>query len=243
MYNHRYSELDLLRGLAVLSMIGYHLCFDLAYFHGVNIPIDSLPFSLWAKGTAGMFLGVIGICFTISWSRRGKACLAPTRWGMYLPYLRRGTKILLGGLLISLVTYFVTPDAFIRFGILHLIGVSAFIQPAFVRLGKWNALIGLVIILVSIYLRTLPSFPYLPYLLSSPAFASLDYYPLLPWFGVVLIGMAIGMHLYVPTRKWSGLPVPGHPYTTITTIGRHALLIYFLHQPFLLLLLYLLFPL
>jgi len=60
-----------------------------------------------------------------------------------------------------------------------------------------------------------------------------DYVPLLPWFGVVMLGVFAGPPMHrlasrlqpycaVPTVKWLALA------------GRHSLLIYLLHQPLLL---------
>jgi uncharacterized membrane protein len=59
-----------------------------------------------------------------------------------------------------------------------------------------------------------------------------DYVPLLPWFGVVLLGMTLGKYLhnkgsiYRPIQSIWGRRLAG--------MGRHSLLIYMLHQPILL---------
>ena len=136
----------------------------------------------------------------------------------------------------SLATWFVSPHAFIKFGVLHLIGVSALIQPLFVRLKKWNLLTGLVVLYLGFQLASVSTDSSLlfPFGFTYPGFASLDYYPLLPWFGVILIGMAIGEWLYVPVRKVR-LSLP-YPQWLLWT-GKRALLIYALQQPVLLLIL------
>jgi uncharacterized membrane protein len=74
-------------------------------------------------------------------------------------------------------------------------------------------------------------------------FHSYDYFPILPWFGVLLIGIFLG-NLFYPDYKraqlLSGIPdISGLlPVKTLCYMGRRSLLIYLLHQPALLLLIY-----
>jgi uncharacterized membrane protein len=64
-------------------------------------------------------------------------------------------------------------------------------------------------------------------------FTSVDYFPVLPWFGAVLIGVFVGNSLYpcyVRTfhlRDRSQVPM----IRGIDFLGRHSLLIYLVHQP------------
>jgi uncharacterized membrane protein len=62
--------------------------------------------------------------------------------------------------------------------------------------------------------------------------ATEDYVPFIPWFGVVLLGIALGHRLYrqgylynLPSSIWE---------KRLATVGQHSLLIYMLHQPLLL---------
>lgn len=233
----RFPELDLLRGLAVLSMVAYHICFDLAYFYGFDIPIGNMFFDAWAKVTATAFLFVMGICFMISWSRTNPNPNPNPK------FLLRGLTIFSGGMIISLVTWFIAPDAFVKFGILHLIGISAIIQPLFVRFGALNMVIGSFWIIVGLKISSLTTnSPFLfPFGVVTSTFSSLDYYPLFPWFGIILIGMAAGSIFYIPRRHQilEQLDAFSFPRWILWT-GRRALLLYFLHQPILLLILILL---
>ncbi|HLC75610.1 MAG TPA: heparan-alpha-glucosaminide N-acetyltransferase [Candidatus Peribacterales bacterium] len=233
--DQRYSELDALRGLAVISMIVFHLCFDLAFFYGMDIPVHSKLFTLWARGTAMMFLIVMGVCFVISWSRRAAFPQHDTVFHRYIPFLRRGLLILGGGMMISFVTYLIAPGAYVKFGILHLIGVSALIQPLFVRFKFWNVLIGAAWSIAGLKIVALQSSSTLlfPFGILYPGFFSLDYYPLFPWFGFVLTGMGIGSMLYAPREKFlerlDALPYPH----MLLWMGKQALPLYFFHQPIL----------
>lgn len=230
----RYRELDALRGIAVVSMILFHLCFDLAFFYHFDIPVREGLFLLWGRGTAMVFLMVMGICFVISWERAKK----------YEKYLRRGLTIFMGGMIISFVTYLIAPGAYVKFGILHLIGVSAILQPLFTKFGVWNVVIGALWSVIGLKITSMTTEnPLLfPLGILYPGFFSLDYYPLFPWFGFALTGMGLGYLLYIPKRhpllaKAGNFPVPN----LLLLAGKSALILYFAHQPTLLLILFSLF--
>jgi uncharacterized membrane protein len=59
-----------------------------------------------------------------------------------------------------------------------------------------------------------------------------DYRPLLPWFGMVLIGLFFGNLVYGDGRRPAGLPsaapVLARP---LLPLGRNSLAIYLVHQP------------
>lgn len=134
--------------------------------------------------------------------------------------------------------------AFVIFGILHLIGISIILAYPFLKLRYWNLLIGVLCIFLGAYLKGFTfDFYWLSWLGFRPAqFYSVDYSPLLPWFGVVLIGIFFGNLLYsdqsrrfqlVDLSFFSGIKV-------FCFLGKHSLLIYLLHQPLIIAVFYLL---
>lgn len=62
-----------------------------------------------------------------------------------------------------------------------------------------------------------------------------DYFPLLPWFGVVLIGIWLGNTAYSNGARRFRLPNWQVPALTFPLgwLGRHSLTIYLIHQPLL----------
>lgn len=231
----RYPELDALRGLAIVCMVIFHLLFDLAYFFVWDIDIWSMGFTLFGRSTAALFLLLCGISFTISWHRTASARRIRKAF-------RRSAILLFGAGLITAVTYLAFPGKFIIFGILHLLGVSALLQPLLFRMHRWNAAVGLLLVALP---SVLPSHcvecspVLLPLGMHAADFLSLDYYPLIPWMGVVCFGMAIGSAFYVPARTHTLAVFDTLPYPPfLRWAGRRSLLIYFLHQPILLSLLF-----
>ena len=61
---------------------------------------------------------------------------------------------------------------------------------------------------------------------------TVDYFPLLPWFGVVLVGVGMGSLLYDGHERRFHLPhVRGPLVRAMSYVGQQSLLVYLLHQP------------
>lgn len=228
----RFPEIDTLRGIAVILMVLYHAAFDLWFFYGW--PIDIFHGMWWvvARLSAILFLLIAGICFALSWERT-----PPQQRPRKI--LRRFSILALSAGLVSFATWLITPVDFVKFGILHLFALSTLLLPLFAPLKSWNALPALLILLIPILKNTntfvLPPTPYpLLVLLGSPpqTFSSLDYFPLLPWFGVLLLGSALGYFLYIHWRTHT--TILNSEFLILNSVGRHSLMIYLLHQPVLL---------
>ena len=94
------------------------------------------------------------------------------------------------GLLATLATWLYLREGFIIFGILHLIGVSVMLSVLFFRFGKYNILLGLLCIAGGSVTGSVHGPLWLLPLGITPAsFTSVDYTPLIPWFGAVLVGI------------------------------------------------------
>ena len=127
------------------------------------------------------------------------------------------------------------------FGILHFIGLSIILVPPFLKRPFWSLPAGVFCIIAGNYLENFRfGFPWLLWLGFIPEqFFTVDYFPLLPWFGVFLLGVFLGNLLYPGYRRVFCLPdLSGNiPVKGMAFLGRHSLVIYLLHQPVLLILL------
>ncbi|MDD1715906.1 MAG: DUF1624 domain-containing protein [Methanolinea sp.] len=230
----RFREIDILRGIAVIMMVVFHLAFDLAYFGIWHENVSTGPWRLLAFLTASLFLFLVGVSLSISGAR---AIAALSSRAFFAKYLFRGGSLFLLGMGITAVTWFLVPGQAIVFGILHLIGVSVMLAPIFLRFHWGNLAAGFVCIATGMVLSGVEGPVWLAWLGVHPvAFASLDYTPLFPWFGVVLLGIFSGQCLYPGGIRRFPLPTPSFPlHGAFIFLGRHSLAIYLLHQPVILL--------
>ena len=241
--NERLWEIDFLRGIAILMMITYHLIFDLNYFNLVTTDLHAVPILLFLYPIGTLFLLLVGLSLTLSYSRVNQT-LTPRQ--LHIKFLNRGGWIFSLGLLITLVTWFYPHNSFIVFGVLHCIGLSIIVAYPLIRYRIAPLLLGVVCILVGIILQIAITvdFPWLLWLGLPPAdFSTLDYFPLLPWFGVVLIGIFLGNSFYKHNKRTFSIKEYSKNIVIrgICFLGRYSLIIYLVHQLVIIGLLYLLF--
>ena len=235
--NKRFYELDLLRGIAIILMIFYHALYDLFYFAGFSVNLWSGIFWFLGRFSAFIFIFLVGVCMSISYSRAKKN---DSGWNLFLKYFVRGTKIFSLGILITLFTYWYLPNGTVYFGILHFIGVSVVLAYFFLEFKRLNVFLGLAVIAIGYYLKTLTfRFSSLLFLGFAPEnFYTLDYFPLFPWFGVVLLGIFFGNVFYNGGVRRFSIPNYSTKLKPLLFLGKNSLIIYFLHQPILIGLIY-----
>lgn len=234
----RYPEIDLARGIAILMMVIFHFVFDLNFLGIAPVEVSQGFWRYFAYATASLFLLVAGISLSISHAR---AVNHLDRTGIIWKFLFRGAGIFCCGLLVTLATWLYVPEGFVIFGILHLIGVSVMISPLFFRFRYWNAAIGIAVILLGWILAGIPGpYPLLFFGIHPVMFWSVDYTPIFPWLGLVLIGIAAGEYAFPGgVRRWNLPRIRESAVLPLTFPGRHSLVIYLVHQPLLFLVLYL----
>lgn len=236
----RFWEIDFLRGIAIIMMIVFHFLFDLSYFGSYAVNVYSGFWWAFARATATVFILLVGISLTLSYSR----AIQKKTGKLGRKYLNRGLKIFAWGLIITVITWVFLSWGFIVFGILHLIGISIILAYPFIKHRYRNLLLGIIFISIGLYLGNfIFDFGWLFWLGFMPQnFYTLDYFPLFPWFGVSLIGIFLGNSLYKNYKRRFRFPeLSDSPFIKLFCfLGRHSLLIYLIHQPILIALLYLL---
>ena len=222
----RFWEVDVARGVAIVMVAIYHLVYDLDFFGGYPVTSTSGFWAIFADTSAFVFVFLVGLSLPLSAGRSGEA-----RFGKFL---RRGLRIFGYGMAITLI-FLVLQVGYVIFGILHLIGLSIVLAYPFLRLRLASLALGTLIIASGLYVGAMDlSLAGVGGVLLSPLGISPegllmpDYRPLLPWFGVVLLGIAVGNLLYAGRKPSRSAPVPVRP---LAFLGRHTLFIYLVHQP------------
>ncbi len=232
----RIQAMDALRGLCVVLMCIHHFLYDLAAFLGApwwiftNPVLDVLHYFF-----AGCFILLSGVSSRFSRSN-------PVR----------GAKLLAIALALTLVTWLgdtlggklmgQEPGVLIIFGVLHMLAVCMLFYGVIRRL--WDRLPDWAMVLFCVLATVLtarlangvrvekPEWLF-PFGFVTAAFYSADYFPLFPWLFVFLFGTWLGGKI-----RAGKLPERFYTYriSFFPAVGRHALLIYVVHQPALLLL-------
>ena len=211
-------------------MIVYHSTYDLDTLGGYDVQSTSGYWALFADVTAGLFLFLVGVSLGISRSRTSL-----TGWRLFGKYLTRGSRILAYGMVLTLI-FLALGMGVVAFGILHLIGVSIILAYPFLRLRFTNLALGALMFVAGQYIMAQDlysqSFWLSPFGIVPEGVVMPDYRPLLPWFGVVLIGLFVGNVVYGdgrrPTITEDKAPVLARP---LLPLGRNSLFIYLIHQP------------
>ena len=231
----RHQRLDALRGLALVWMTAYHFSFDLNHFGFIrqNFYDDPL-WTLQRTAIVSLFLFTAGF---------GQVLAVQAGQG-WMRFWRRWGQIAGCAALVSLGSWWMFPRSWISFGVLHGMAVMLLLVRALLRAGAlrgaWPWLLGVALIAAA---------PLLGQWLGTqapPAWAAAldsrwlnglgvvthkpvteDYVPLLPWLGVMLLGVGAAHAL---PRAWLGGPV-GRMGHGLALLGRHSLLYYMLHQP------------
>jgi uncharacterized membrane protein len=229
----RLWEIDALRGLAVVAMIFFHFMWDLWF---LGLTSENIPGSGWqtfARSIGATFTFLLGVSLTLSAAQmqaRGRDPWPPT--------LRRGLTVLACGLVISLGTYLFVGADYVRFGILHHAGAAMIIGYWFIRVPR-----GITLALAIVLIALGPYMPdvfvthewLIPFGIYPRSIGMVDYYPLVPWLGVALLGIVAGRTAYADGQRHFELPdlSASQPITWLCTLGRNSLVVYLAHQPLL----------
>ena len=226
----RQTRLDVIRGAALVSMILYHACWDLAWMFGLAMPwYQGFWAHVWQQSICWTFILLSGYCWPLGRRQR-----------------KHGLITFGCGFLLTLVTAVFLPENLIFCGVLTLLGSSSLLllplRPALEKIPARLGLAGSFLLFLllrdvnsgflgfeGVHVAALPSQLYqnhlTAYLGFPPAgFFSTDYFPLLPWFFLFLTGYFLCRLPRAGQTNERRLPL-------LAAMGRRSLLIYMLHQP------------
>jgi uncharacterized membrane protein len=224
----RLWELDFVKGIAIILVVIVHIVFDLDIFTHACVNVDSWLWWTVARVAASLFILTSGVSLAIT--------VHKAHSGKKLLY--RSVRLFSLGMVITFVTAWLFNEGTILFGILHFLAVA----PLFGYLLSTR--IGLAvgiscgIFALTPYINNLTvNSHYLLWVGLIPAdFCSFDFFPLVPWLGVYLLGVVMGKLIYPRGVGFTGNCSP--VVWPIIYLGRYTLLIYMVHQPIILACLY-----
>lgn len=219
----RDDRLDALRGIAMVWMTFFHFSFDLQHAGVFRANFYEDPFwTLQRTCIVSLFLVCAGM---------GQAVAVAEGQG-WPRFWRRWMQIAGCAALVSAGSWFMFPRSYISFGVLHGMAVMLIaLRLLLPRVGQ-TGLLGLAAACLL-----------LPVLVQDPFFDSRwtnwvglvthkptteDYVPVLPWFGLMLIGGVLARAL----RPRLSAPAPSGPLRRgLAVLGRWSLSYYMVHQP------------
>lgn len=224
--------LDEIRGIAIILVVAYHFFYSAAMVFHFGWATDIFSaLGKWQPLLPITFVLLSGISFNLSKSNT-----------------KRGIKLFLIGIAITIVTVTLLPDESIWFGIIHFLGIANIICgllenslkkiPAFTGTLIFAFLFIFTYYVPNHYLGLLPDFAVrLPSFLyttdltmmlgfHTKAFMSADYNPIIPWIFLFIAGICLGKHI----RELPESLCKQH-IKPLAFLGKHTLIIYIAHQP------------
>ena len=229
----RVPFIDEVRGFAIICMVVYHFFYLYLSMFPVNIPFfySKTMYVIWAI-FAGSFIFISGTACRFSRNN-----------------LERGVICFGCGILVTVVTQIATPEMAIRFGILHMLGISMILYHFLAKIPKkvpTKIAVPILSLLFFLTYNIRSKFIYIPFIGSiiipqgiyelnffpigfySPDFSSSDYFSLFPWFFLFFLGTYFGR--VVLDKKLPEFFYKSH-IKPLALIGRNTMIIYLLHQP------------
>ena len=222
----RVIEFDFWRGLAVLGMVAFHVAFTLNMYGSVDINFYS-GFWYWLGWIVRvLFILLVGISMTYCYLNYKEKYSNEAKKRFYLKQLKRSVQIMiLAVFFVTLPSLFVLPEMYVRFGVLHFIAAGLALMMWFVDKPYVLAAIAYFVYPISKIMKMYDfgEFGMILGFTVPPGTATLDLFRIIPWVGVIAMGMLLGHIFYTwykPRMQKTGI---------ISYIGKHALSIYVLH--------------
>ena len=246
------------KGIAVILMIIFHIFYLIRLLNISDYNVYGGILQLIAQLSHNTFILFVGINLVVSFLKYKKKYYksGENKTQFFINYFKKQSKrsiILLAlGFVMSILSYFTFPDKWIKFGILHFVGVSIFLSTFIVDKKYVSLIIAVILLLITMIVKSEYMFgkifnmclntPLSCFItgLANVKYSTLDHFNLLGYFPIICLGIFAGHNLYSAnkrlfTNKNSNLDntlnnLNKNKFTKyITMMGRNSLKIYFIH--------------
>lgn len=214
--------LDSFRGFTIISMVLFHLAYNINYFRPISWYDGTIFNRIWQISIALSFFLISGITSSLL---------------TYDKNIKRGIKTSIIGFAITIITYIFARDQLIVWGVLNGLGLSMIIAGLIQRSWKIPSYFAIIFLLVFVGTYNIPRsslagigiFDYLYenniFILGFPSssFISTDYFPIIPWIFAYLAGLSAGNYLKEKNVSKGNDNI-------LAKIGRLSMPIYLAHQ-------------
>lgn len=186
--------LDAYRGFTIISMLIFHLSYNINYYKALTWYDGTTLNKIWQLSIAISFFLISGITSSLISSDKN---------------IKRGLKTSVLGFLITLITYLFAKDQLIIWGVLNALGLSMILTGLLQKKFIIPPYFSLIFVILFAFTYQIPKgalanvgfFRYMYekniFFLGFPSdeFMSTDYFPIIPWFFMYLGGFSIGSFL------------------------------------------------
>ena len=239
----RIPEIDFFKGIAVLSMVIFHIFYMANMMNIAQFPTDSGILHIFARTAQLIFISCIGVNLVLS-RQKNKDNIEE--------FHKRKTKraLYMAGvaLIISFLTYLAFPDKFVKFGIVHFAATSVFLLQWLAGSELAIFILVLGVLFIDTFKKNLIPFfhnnihPMISFILGiyNPKYNSMDHFSIIPNIAIVGLGMLIGYALYKDVRrKYKTMDDVLDPIFNLENkvidilqwIGKRSFLVYMIHFP------------
>ena len=227
----RFIEIDILKGIAVLCMIIFHFFYFPNQYGFKEIEYNTRTLKIIAKIAQVIFITCVGINLVLSFNN------SKDKNEYQKKQIKRIIIFAFYALLMTIFTYMIFNDKFVKFGILHFIALSSLLLFMFV---DNLLLIGIIMIIVVIlYIMNIfspESFYILPEKLAFISgfynfkYTAIDHFSIIPWILLICIGILIGHYIIKKDDyKSPEFLIQNQLSQYLKKIGKYSLEIYAIH--------------
>ena len=234
----RYLEVDFVKGLAVISMVIFHFFYMGVQMNKVDYDTHNGILHLMARFAHLTFIFMVGVNLVITRLNNKDKSVKEYRKKHY----KRVLKMAMIAIAITLITYYLFPEKYIKFGIIHFVCVGILLLLPFVDRPDIIVIISVIIGVINSLNESGMLHPLYTYINSFIAFifgiynyewAAMDHFAIFKFLPVMAGGIYQGHRLYNRDgRKIKMMNAIDKILTDsniIVKIGRNSLPIYIVH--------------